>query len=92
MTKLTQAQRVELADIREAMNRMDDEYVSAHWDRFLELKNIEAQEYREENQEKFDKFYKEHIQGKRWEEIDTDDWQTYSDWHKDMYGYRPHFI
>jgi hypothetical protein len=48
--------------------------------------------YREENQSAFDAFYKEHIEGKAWEEIDGDTWQTYSDWHKDMYGFRPKHI
>jgi hypothetical protein len=48
--------------------------------------------YRDENQSAFDAFYKEHIEGKVWEEINEDDWQTYSDWHKDMYGFRPRHI
>lgn len=48
--------------------------------------------YREENQSEFDAFYKKHIEGKTWEEIDPDAWQCYSDWHKDMYGFRPKSI
>lgn len=48
--------------------------------------------YRERNQTAFDAFYEGHIKGKSWEEIDPDAWQCYSDWHKDMYGFRPHHI
>ena len=48
--------------------------------------------YREENQASFDAFYAEHIEGKSWEEIDPNDWGFYSDWHKDMYGFRPKHI
>jgi hypothetical protein len=48
--------------------------------------------YRAENQSAFDAFYAKHIEGKSWSEIDPDAWQCYSDWHKDMYGFRPHHI
>ena len=48
--------------------------------------------YREENQSAFDAFYAEHIEGKSWEEIDPEAWDFYSDWHKDMYGFRPRHI
>lgn len=48
--------------------------------------------YREENQSAFDAYYAEHIEGKAWEDIDPEAWQFYSDWHKDMYGYRPKSI
>ena len=45
--------------------------------------------YREENQAKFDAYYNKHIKGKTFEEIDSETFNFYSDWHKDMYGYRP---
>lgn len=83
---------MELAKIRKAMNNMDTAYVDAHWGRYLELTALEDAEYREANQSNFDAFYKEHIQGKAWEEIDQEDWDFYSDWHKDMYGFRPSHI
>lgn len=48
--------------------------------------------YRAENQSAFDAFYAKHIEGKSWEEIDPEAWSFYSDWHKDMYGFRPKSI
>lgn len=91
-TMMTKEQRNELNKIRQAMANMDDAYVSSHWGEYLELLELESEEYRESNQAEFDKFYKENIQGKSWNEIDPEDWQFYSDWHKDMYGYRPRAI
>ena len=56
------------------------------------LNAILDERYREENQKAFDDFYAEHIKGKEWDEIDPENWQFYSDWHKDMYGFRPKSI
>ena len=89
---MTNEQRNELKRIRKAMADMNDAYVSANWGRYIELLELESEEYREANQDEFDKFYKENIQGKSWNEIDPETWQFYSDWHKDMYGYRPRAI
>jgi hypothetical protein len=47
------------------------------------LHEVEDEEYYEENIEKF-REYESHMN-----EPDFD-WDFYSDWHKDMYGYRPH--
>lgn len=53
------------------------------------LSNLEHEEYRKENEPKLIQFYKEHIEGKKWEDIRQEDWDWYSDWHKDVYGFRP---
>jgi hypothetical protein len=92
-------------EIRERANRLGDsledlmcrgEVGSKEWkDTYEEygiLNGILDEIYREENQESFDKFVDEHIRGKSREEIDPDDWSFYSDWHKDMYGFRPRRI
>ena len=82
--------------IRELSDILDGYPVDKVWDEaykeYCELTSILDERYREENQAKFDSFYEKHIKGKTWEEIDPDDWQFYSDWHKDMYGFRPKFI
>lgn len=66
------------------------------WDKtykeYNKLENLLNRKYREDNQDIFDAYYKEHIEGKSWSEIDPDDWSFYSDWHKEMYGYRPKHI
>ena len=70
--------------------------LSAEWDEaydeYFDLSAEQDRRYRLKYREPFEAFYEEHIKGKSWEEIDPDDWQTYSDWHKDMYGYRPRTI
>ena len=41
----------------------------------------------EEEQEKVREFYRNHIAGGRGT---ADQWEFFSDWHKDVFGYRPH--
>lgn len=59
---------------------------------YNKLSTVLDERYREENQSAFDAFYEKHIKGKAWKEIEPEAWQFYSDWHKDMYGYRPKVI
>lgn len=48
--------------------------------------------YREENEPKIREYFAKHFEGKTWKEIDPERWDFYSDWHKDVFGYRPHAI
>lgn len=77
-------------------NILDGDPCSDAWDEaykeYGRLNAVLDERYREENQSAFDAFYAEHIKGKSWEEIDPEDWSYYSDWHKDMYGFRPKHI
>lgn len=81
--------------IRELSNILDMG-ISKEWDEayneYNELTAILDERYRAENQSAFNAFYEKHIKGKSWEEIDPANWDFYSDWHKDMYGYRPRAI
>ena len=52
----------------------------------------EDERYRRENEPKIRACFAEHFEGRAWEDIDPDAWQWYSDWHKDVFGYRPHGI
>lgn len=82
--------------IRELSFILEGDCTTDAWDdaykEYNKLNYILDERYREENQTAFDAFYAEHIKGKEWDEIDPEDWQFYSDWHKDMYGFRPHYI
>lgn len=49
----------------------------------------EEERYRNIEIPKLKDYYKEHIDGKSREEIGDDVIDWYSDWHKDVYGYRP---
>lgn len=48
--------------------------------------------YRAENEPKIREFFAKYIEGREWKEIDPETMQFYSDWHKDVFGYRPHGI
>lgn len=48
--------------------------------------------YREMNEPIIRQLFAEKFEGKTWDEIDPEDWQWYSDYHKDVFGYRPHGI
>ena len=52
----------------------------------------EEQKYREENEPKIREYFERNFAGKEWKDINPDDWSWYSDWHKDVFGYRPHGI
>ena len=81
----------ELSKILDTCTASDPRWDEAY-DEYFTIRAIQQDRYRRENQTEFDAFYEEHIKGKKWEEIDPDDWSWYSDWHKDMYGYRPRTI
>lgn len=66
----------------------DEEWDKAY-EEYSKLMDIQNERYRMKNQKAFDTFYKERIKGKKLEEINPNDWSYYSDWHKDMYGFRP---
>ena len=68
---------------------IDPEAWSDYYKEYCRLNAILDERYRERNQASFDAFYEKHISGKSWEEIDPEAWSFYSDWHKDMYGFRP---
>ena len=71
-------------------------YIGAYniWDAayttYSTLTAILDNEFYEENIDKFNAWVKEHISGKSYEEIDPHTWDFYSDWHKDIFGVRPH--
>lgn len=60
-----------------------------NYDEYCMLNAISNERYREENIEKFEQFFYKNIHCKEWEDINDETWDCYSDWHKDMFGYRP---
>lgn len=59
------------------------------YDEYVRINNELEKRYREENKSAFDDYYTKHIKGKTFDKIDPEHWSFYSDWHKDMYGFRP---
>lgn len=81
----------ELSLILNRTSPSSDEWDKAY-DEYNRLALVLDERYREENEVSFNAYYEEHIKGRTWEEIDPSHWDFYSDWHKDMYGYRPKSI
>lgn len=48
--------------------------------------------YRADNEPKIREYFAKYIEGRTFSQIDPEDWDFYSDWHKDVFGYRPHGI
>lgn len=64
----------------------------AYW--FIDVVE-EQRAYEEENIPKLNDFFNKYLAGKSWKDIKSDeglmsDWEFYSDWYKDCYGFRPH--
>lgn len=85
---MTDIEKKEFRNLRQDLFALNEIQVS----RYYELLAKEQAEYVKDNQEKFNLFYQTYIQGKKFEDIDPDNWDFYSDWHKDMYGFRPKCI
>lgn len=82
-------------DIERRFYLMEDWDV--YYDAYCLIREVENDEYREENEDKVRAFFEEYFEGKTWAEIRNnpelyDAWGFYSDWHKDCFGYRPHDI
>ena len=83
--------REEIANLHKVLNTIP--CGTKEWDRaynrLIELEAKEQEEYRAENIDKLKAFYDEHIANRKWEEIEQEAWDWYSDYHKDVFGYRP---
>ena len=87
---MTQAEIKEMETIRKTLDTLppckewDDAY-----DRYCELCAKEQEEYKRENIDNLKKFYDVYIANREWKDIDPEAWDWYSDYHKDVFGYRP---
>lgn len=79
----------ELSKMLDTMFYGDSDGWDNTYNEYCMLNSILDERYREENIEKFEQFFFKHIYGKEWNEIEPDILDSYSDWHKDMFGYRP---
>lgn len=84
--------RTRVRELSNVLNGCVGETWDAVYEEYCTLSAVLNERYREENQPAFDAFYAKHIKDKTWEEIHPADWDFYSDWHKDMFGFRPKHI
>lgn len=59
------------------------------YNEYCELNAILNEEYRRENEPKLIAFFEKYIKDKNLDDIDNECWDFYSDFHKDVYGFRP---
>ena len=75
------------------LSKILDKGITNEWDEaydeYMTLTSILDERFRDDNMDEFIRFFQEHIEGKSFNEIDPEIYGTYSDWHKDMFGYRP---
>ena len=60
-----------------------------NYDEYCLLDSIYDERYRASNIANFEEFFFNNIDGKEWKDIPSEIWDMYSDWHKDVFGYRP---
>ena len=60
----------------------------AYWDEV----EREEREYYERNYKPFQEWVSANISGKSFDDIASETWDYYSDWHKDLYGFRPRYV
>lgn len=82
---MTQEQKEKMKAIEEEMDDGD----MTNFGEWEKLSAIEQEEYAEKELPKITKYFEEYIKGKKWEDINPDTWDFYSDWHKDVFGFRP---
>lgn len=89
---MTNEQKARLDELTKKMMRnydFNDDFTREDYDEYCRLEAIRRAEYRQQEEPRLLEYFENHIKGKRWEEIDQECWDWYSDWHKDVYGYRP---
>lgn len=86
MTKQELDRLAELNDVLASTTGKEFEFAYMEY-RELTLK--QAREYRERNESEITQYFKDKIEGKKFDEVDANVWSFYSDWHKDVFGYRP---
>lgn len=90
---LTDEQRARLKELSAKLNSSWalglDAFSTEEQDEFYKLNRLYNEEYRQNNEDPLWDFYDAHIAGKNVEEIKSEDLDFFSDYHKDVYGFRP---
>lgn len=88
---MTQIEKNELEALSRKLDTIpcgSDEWDKAY-DRYCYLSAKEHEEYKAAHIDDLRKFYDKHIANREWSDIDPNAWEWYSDYHKDVFGYRP---
>ena len=69
-----------------------EDFTEQDYEEYCKLERISHNEYRQREEPRLKEYFNQHFEGKTWEQIDKYRWDFYSDWHKDVFGYRPRSI
>ena len=60
-----------------------------NYDEWSTLNDMEHAEYAQEQLPELERYFNTYIKGKSVNELGIERWDLYSDWHKDVFGFRP---
>lgn len=60
-----------------------------NFEEWSDLNDLMNEEYFQEQFPALERFFNSYIKGRSIKEIEPKYWDTYSDWHKDVFGFRP---
>ena len=82
---MTKEQKARMKEIEVELDNGD----FSNFNEWAYLDTLEQEEYHNKEYPTINEFFNTHIKGKRLEDIDDVLWDYYSDWHKDVFGFRP---
>ena len=82
---MTQEQQARMKAIEEGLEMGD----MTNYDEWFNLNHLAHSEYVEEQLPELERYFNNYIKDKSFNEIEPERWDWYSDWHKDVFGFRP---
>ena len=82
---MTKEQKARMEAIEEELEMGD----MTNYDEWFNLDYLAHSEYVEKQLPELERYFNNHIKDKSINEIEPERWDWYSDWHKDVFGFRP---
>ena len=82
---MTKEQKARMKAIEEELRFGD----MTNYDEWATLDDMEHAEYAQEQLPELERYFTTYIKDKSANEIEPERWDLYSDWHKDVFGFRP---
>lgn len=91
---MSQEERDEVRAICEEHMNANDNF-NRYYKVYMTVSDVEDAEFYEDNESEIRAYFKKWFAGKTWDDICNNDelrerWDFYSDYHKDVFGFRPH--
>ena len=82
---MTQEQKARMKAIEKELRFGD----MTNYDEWVTLDEMEHAEYAQEQLPELERYFNTYIKGRSISEIEPECWDFYSDWHKDVFRFRP---